>query len=233
VRDNVSRIAGWVLLVCVFVLLLFSPPGFSIIHFYAFLFCAAYGFLLATGMIGTDPSAIRIRRKMRDVPPLRTGSLCNVSEQSFPYAASPYHRKLGAIICFILGLGLTALGVLLALFFHLKASEGILAGIPPFCCGILLIWISIRYPTRYIQVTSQGITLIGYFRTIAMPWQSVLVLSARKHFILIPSGGFVATGILYSLYSDRRKLSFSSQIPGSERLTSLVAEATGLTWNPK
>jgi hypothetical protein len=153
-------------------------------------------------------------------------------EQLFPYAGSSLKKKLATGISFVLGLGLAGLGVLIASRLPLKTADYILAGLPLWACGILCIWISIRYPTRCIQVTPQGITLKGYFRTVAMPWQSVLALTAREHFVLTV-GGFLTTGVLYSLYSDRRKLTFSSHLPENARLASLVTEATGLTWNPK
>jgi hypothetical protein len=232
VRNNLSRIAGWALLACAVALLIFSPPGFNILHFYAFIFCFVCGFLLASGMIGTDPLAARLRREMIETGTSRTAPRIHVPEQSFPYAGSPRKRKWATGICFLMGLGLTGLGVLIAFSIRSKAGDRILAGIPLWACGLLFIWISIRYPTRSIQVTPEGITLYGYFRTVAMPWPSVLVLTAREHFALIV-GGIISTGVLYSLYSDRCKLSFSSQLPGSERLASIVVEATGLTWNSK
>lgn len=231
-RDNLSRIAGWALLVCALVLLILSPPGFSIIHLYAFIFCFACGCLLAAGMLGTDPAASRLRRKALETVTPRTGPLTHVPEQLFPYAGSPRNRKLAASICFVLGLGLIGLGVWTVSSLPFKAPDHILAGVPLWAFGILCIWISIRYPTRSIQVAPRGIALQGYFRTVAMPWQSVLALTAREHFVL-SAAGFLSTGVLYSLYSDRHKLSFSSFLPGSERLASLVAEATGLTWNPR
>jgi hypothetical protein len=118
------------------------------------------------------------------------------------------------------------LAIWIIALYPLKAADGILASLPLWACGILGLWISIRYPTRRIQVTPQGITLKGYVRTITMPWQSVLALTAREHFV-----GFVSMGVMYSLYSARRKLSFASKIPGSERLAGLVTEVTGLNWN--
>jgi hypothetical protein len=232
VRDNLSRIEGWALLACAFILLILSPPGFSILHFYAFIFCLTCGFLLISRMLGTDPLASRLRRIAAQTVPSRLGPLCHVPEQLFPYTSSPSKGKLAAGICFVMGLGLAGLGILVVFAYPSRGIERILAGSPLLSCGIACIWISIRYPTRYIQVTPQGITLNGYFRTVAMPWQSVLVLTARKHFVLIV-GGFITTGVIYSLYSDRRKLSFSSHLAGNERLASLVADATGLTWNPK
>jgi hypothetical protein len=160
------------------------------------------------------------------------GPLCQIPEQSFPYAGSPFKGKLAAGICFVMGLSLGSLGILVIFIIPSRGAERILAGIPLVGFGIICIWISTRYATRYIQVTPQGITLKGYFRTVAMPWQSILALTAREHFVLTV-GGFLNTGVIYSLYSDRRKLSFSSHLPESGRLVSLVVEATGLAWNPK
>ncbi len=183
-------------------------------------------------MIGTHPLAARLRRAAVRTVPLRMGPLCPVPEQMFPYAGSPYKRRLVACTCFVIGLCLTGLGILVVYFFPSRAVDIIPAGIPLWACGILCLWIAIRYPTRYIQVTPQAITLKGYFQSVTMPWQGVLALIAEKHFILC-FGGFVSAGVMYSLYSGRLKLSFSSHLPGSERLASLVSEATGLTWNPK
>jgi hypothetical protein len=228
VRENLSRIAGCTLLVCAFILLICSPPGFSIIHFFIFLLCFVSGFLLVSGIIGTHPVAARIRRlAIRNIAP-RTGPLVYVPEQLFPYESSSIKRRLASGVCFVIGLCMVGLGVLVVYLFPSKSADTILMGIPPWACGILCLWISIRYPSRYIQVTPQGITVHGYFGTRAMPWQNILVLIARQHFV-----GFTAIGVLYSLYSDRSKVSFSSHIPGSDRLVALVSEATGLTWNPK
>jgi hypothetical protein len=211
------------------VLLVFSPPGFSIIHFYIFLICFACGILLATGMIGTHPDAVRFRRAAAGMPP-RTKPLCSVSEQLFPFASSPAKGIFAASICFVIGLCLTGLGILIAFLFPSKGADRFLAGIPLWVCGLLCLWIAIRFPTRCIQVTPKAITLRGYFRTVTMPWESILALIHREHFILA-FGGFVTTGVMYSLYSKHRKLSFSSQVPGSERLVSLISEGTGLAWN--
>jgi hypothetical protein len=220
------------LLLCALVLLILSPPGFNIIHFYLFLACLVCGFLLATGMLGTDPLASKLRRIAAPSAESRTQSLGSVPEQVFPFASSPSKGKWAAGICLAAGLALIGLGILIAIVYPSKLAERILAGIPLLGCGILCIWIAACYPTRYIQVTPQSITLKGYFRTVTMPWQNVLVLTARKHFVL-SVGGFIPTGILYSLYSKHHKLVFSSQIPGSERLVPLVAQTTGLTWDCK
>jgi hypothetical protein len=231
VRDNLSRITGGALLVTALALLIFSPPGFNIIHFYFFLACFVCGILLIMGFIGTHPSAARIRRTWGQTAALRRAPPGQVSEKLFPYATSPLKAKAATAICFAIGLGSIGLGVLIARQYPGKTAESLLAGSPLCASGILCLWIGICYPGRYIQVKPEGITIRGYFRTATLPWQSVRVLIAREHFVLT-IGGFFSTGILYSIYSDCQKVSFSSQIAGSERLVSLVADATGLAWNP-
>jgi hypothetical protein len=229
-RDWMPRIAGVALLVCGLVLLIFSPAKFSTAHLLLFLACFVSGILLITGIIGTHPTAAGLRREAIKGGIRRPGPLCHVPEQVFPYANSPLKKSLVTIVCAAIGLSLACLGIFLMWVFHSKAADGVLTGVIPLAGGILCLWIAVRYPSVRLQVNPGGITLRGYFRTVQMPWETILALIARNHYVLT-AGGFAPTGILYSLYSPHSKLWFSSQLPGSERLASLVAEATGLTWN--
>ncbi len=231
-RNQFSRIAGGTLLVVALFLAIFSPgkSNFSIIHFYFFLTCFTCGILLLTGMIGTHPMAAAARRAAIRTGARRNGPLCRVPEQIFPYAGSMFNRRMVAGICVLIGFSLTGLGFFIAWVLPSKGFENLLAGMPCVAAGILCLWISIRYPERHLRTTPESIMLKGYFRTILMPWQNIVALIAREHSVLI-AGGFVSTGIIYSLYSEHGKLWFSSNLPGSERLASLVADATGLTWD--
>jgi hypothetical protein len=229
-RDQIPRIAGIALLVCALLLLVFSPDHFSIGHFFLFLAFFVCGIFLVTEILGTHPVAARLRREASRAGMPRRGPLCYVPEQVFPYAGSRLNRFLATALCAAIGLSLIALGFILLRFLPAGDSDRFLAGIPPWITGILCIWISIRYPSRCLRVTPQSITVKGYFRTSTMHWDRILALIAREHYTLL-AGGFVSTGVLYSLYSDHNRLWFTSHLPGSERLASLVAEATGLTWN--
>jgi hypothetical protein len=227
VRDNLSRIAGWVLLAFALILVIFSPSDFNIVHFYMFLFCFTGGILLVIGMIGTHPRAARLRRTASQAAMSRTRPLCHVPEQVFPCAVPVFHRRVVTGICALIGISMVGLGLFMMRVFPSTAVDSFLAGIPPLVCGIFSLWISFRYSSMYVRVTPQGITRKGYFCTVALPWQNVLVLIAGEKTVI----GFLPIGAIYSLYSENRKLWFPGSLPGSDRLIPLVAEATGLTWN--
>jgi hypothetical protein len=231
-RDHLPRIAGVILLVCALFLFILSAAGthFSIPIFYLFIACSVCGILLVSGLVGTHPVAAKLRREARQNATLRQGPLCAVSEQVFPYAGSSWKRHLVVVICAVMGLGLLCLGSLMVWSFPSSGFDRLLAPMPLWIVGILCLWLSFRYSNMCVRVTPQGITIKSHFRTATMRWEDILSLIAREHHALIV-GGFVSTGIQYSLYSKSDKLWFTSQLPGCDQLVSLVAEATGLTWN--
>jgi hypothetical protein len=222
---------GGFLLFCALLLIIFGPPKqhFNILHLYSFMACFVAGFLLIAGFVGTHPAAARIRREAIRAGSFRTGPLCPIIEQKFPYQARTKARAAAAL-SILLGVLLIGLGVFLFATFSSDIADRFLAGTLPAAAGILFLWIGFRYPSRFVEVTPEILRIEGYFKTVSMPWQDILALVAREHFVWTV-GGFTSTGILYSVYSGHSKLWFSSQTPGSEQLAESIAAATGLPWN--
>jgi hypothetical protein len=152
------RIVGTFLLVCSLLLIVFSPPApqFSIPHFFLFLACFVCGVLLVIGILGTHPIVARLRHQASEIGALRKCPLSVITEQVFPFAASPLRRRLVTALCAAIGLSMISLGFLLLRFLPGSSGDRILAGTPPWIGGILCLWISIRYPNMYIQIMPLG-----------------------------------------------------------------------------
>jgi hypothetical protein len=230
-RDRLPRIIGGILLFFSFILLIFSPDKahFSILHFYLFLVCFALGMLSIVGLIGSHPIATRMRREAALTGTGRTTPPINVREQVFPYAVPGFKRSAAAILCAVIGLALIGLGLFMASAFPSKGADRIVAGIPAFAAGALCLWIAIRYPSRYIRITSREITVAGYFRMVTIRWQDVVALVAREHYIF-SAGVFAPLGVTHFIYSMKSRTWYSSRIPESARLTAIISQTSGLPW---
>jgi hypothetical protein len=232
-RDYLSRIAGALLLISAFVLLLLAPPKgqFSVLNFFAFLTCLVLGYLVAAGYVGTHPIAARLRREARLAGSFRPVPLCSIPSETFPITKHSKDRILIISLCAILGLLLLVSGTLVSRAF---ATRGWLVALPLYLAAALCFWCPLRQWSMYVRVDPQGITARSYFRTLSVKWEDVVALIAREHHIFLPGAHSVGTigqlGTIYSIYSRKTKIDFTQHVPGVDRLISILGAATGLEW---
>jgi hypothetical protein len=232
-KNYLPRIAGSLLLVCAFVLLVTAPPKeqFSIANLFFFLACLVFGYLLLAGYIGTHPIAAGLRREPRPDGPARTGPLCYVHAQTFPFSTHSKSRMILLGLCVLMGLAMFALGWFVA---HAFPTGGIWIGMPLFLGAAICVYSPLRHWSMYVKLDPQGITARLYFRKVAIRWEDVVALIARKHSVLLPGAGglgaFGQLGIIYSIYSHKSKIDFTQDVPEADRLISILTAATGLKW---
>ena len=232
-RDYLSRIAGAVLLVSAFLLLLLAPPKgqFSALNFFAFLICLVLGYFLAAGYVGTHPVAARLRRGARLAGSSRPVPPCNIPAETFPITNHSKGRILIISLCAVLGLSLLVSGTLAARAF--AAGRGSI-GLPFYLAAALCFWCPLRQWSMYVRVDPQGITARSYFRTVSMKWEDVVALIAREHHVFLPGAHSVGMigqlGTIYSVYSRKTRIDFTHHVPGADRLISILGAATGLEW---
>jgi len=224
-RHYFPRILGSFLLICALVLLVRMPPKeqFSVAAFYAFLACLAVGFLLLIGFVGTMPRASRLREQAA-AGTSRTGPLCLVPEQVFPYATHSWGQILATVACVIIGVLMLALGVFVAMALPLSALDRCIAWLPGGIAGAFCIWVPLRQLRMCVKVSPQGMRARLYFRTVSIGWEEVVALTVRENY-LPPFGSL---GTTFSVYSRKARIDFTDRLKGAGQLAAIVASATGL-----
>lgn len=83
-----------------------------------------------------------------------------------------------------------------------------------------------------IRVDADGLECRGYVRTVKLRWEDVVALIARKYHLLC-AFGILPLGTVYSVYSQRERLSFLERLPDApERVERKVGPAEGRNGEP-
>jgi hypothetical protein len=131
----------------------------------------------------------------------------------------------------VIGLALFVLGFLLN---HYLVNDHWLAGLPPWAAGIFCIYCPLRQRFMFVKLDDRGITARQYFRTTHIGWQDILALIRREHWSLFAGPAYLpvaaSLGTVYSVYSGRKRLDFTSHMIDADRLASVIASASGLSW---
>ncbi len=232
-RDHSSRIAGGLLLCAAFVTLLMAPPkpGFSIVNCYLFIGFVATGSLLLWGLWGPDPIATRLRRESRRRGPSPRSIQADVPERVFRYAPTlSWGRALGVVVGTLAGSIAIGTGVLVARCMPGSWAQRAAMGLPLWIGGGISLWFPWRQLRMYVRVDADGLECRGYFRTVKLCWEDVVTLIVREYY-LVCGFGFLPVGIVYSVYSQRRRLSFLARLPDAPELANTISSATGLEWH--
>lgn len=232
-RGHFSRILGGLLLCAAFVTLLLAPPkpAFSIANCLLFFSFVLTGAMLLWGLWGPAPIAVRPRRETCQAGPATGTTGCDVPERVFRYcpATSSWGSTLSVGLTTLLGLCLIGLGLFLAGGLPGSTSERFAMGLPLWIGGGISLWFPLRQRTMYVHVDANGLESRGYFRTVRLRWEDVAALIVRDYRLLSPFG-FIPVGTVYSVYSQRTRLSFLATLPAAADLAHLISEATGQPW---
>jgi hypothetical protein len=84
----------------------------------------------------------------------------------------------------------------------------------------------------FVKVDGNGITASTYLGLRHADWADIVALRDWVPFrgMGAISNFFAADFSLYKVYTHNHMISFSSSLPGADRLSRLISEATGIEW---
>ena len=232
-KDHATRILGGVLIVSGLIILFGAPEELGIAKLFLFLFCFVPGVLLLQGLIGRDPLAAKIRREALTAARAPDAALPEVPEQVFRYCTNPLRRTLVTLLCLGLGTGLLAAGCWVVRVMPGGLGMRILTAWPMLAFGPFLWWYVFRFRSLYIKVDTRGVEARLYFRTVMIPWTEIVALIAREYHTVFIAGAMpvpLSAGTVYSVYSQRARLSFSGGLESYGELAGLLSRVTRLEW---
>jgi hypothetical protein len=88
--------------------------------------------------------------------------------------------------------------------------------------AVFLAWYAWRYSSLWVRVGPHGVSARQYLRTVALPWDEIVALTARTT---------IRGMTTYCIWSGRQRITFyAGGLDGAEELAAAVAAVTGLEW---
>lgn len=215
---RLARLAGLLLLAAGFGVLVLAPAGFSPVYLFGGLALLIASVPFLVGAIGTPRVVAHARVEAAERP----RRLAPVKAPS-----RTFRRRVGwggTWVLYTLAVGLAVGSVVLALMWVGQTGPiALLALVAPMAgTAAFLVWYAWRYNSLWVRVGPRGVSARQYLRTVVMPWEEVVALTARTT---------IRGMTTYCIWSGRQRITFyAGGLDGAEELAAAVAAVTGLDW---
>ena len=184
-----------------------------------------------------DGDITKLRRIHKEMPQRRALPVTPDREWTFRYPPMKGARLIVMVCLCLFMMGMAAVS-LLALISSGNKADAETREIMYFVfglfstCGIFFCWLTWRYARLFVKVDGKGIVASTYFGLRQAGWEDIVAL--RDWIPFRGMGGisdfFAADFSLYKIYTHKHMISFSSALPGADRLARLISEAAGIEW---
>lgn len=184
-----------------------------------------------------DGDITKLRRIHKDMPQHHVLPAAPDREWTFRYPPMKGARLIVMVCLCLFMIGMATVS-LLALISSANNADAVTREIMYFMfgvfstCGIFICWLTWRYARLFIKVDARGITASTYFGMRHAEWEDIVAL--RDWIPFRGMGGisnfFAADFSLYKIYTHKHMISFSSSLPGADRLSKLILNAAGFEW---
>jgi hypothetical protein len=210
--------------------------GSGILGLCGFLFFFVSGWLVVI-FFWNDGDISQLRRIHKQMP--QRPAVPGLNDREFTFRYPPMKgARLAVMVCLCLFMLTMAAASLFLLISAKNQADAAAVKIAYFMfglflsCTIFFSWLTWRYARLFIKVDADGITASTYLGLRNAGWEDIVAL--RDWIPFRGLGGisafFAADFALYKVYTDKHMISFSSSIPGADRLAGLISEAAGMEW---